>query len=139
MNWYEVLPGLVLLHSIMATAAVVTAFLSRKPRLGKIGLGLLLAVLTMQTSQLFVTLFFRSQPELLRADYFQGLIWMLAAMSYASWRSARFSSLCLILAPLTLVVTLGITNIARKLGRIALEQGADLEWGHGWLLARVMG
>ena len=107
MNWYEVLPGLVLLHAIMATAAVVTAFLSRKPRLGKVGLGLLLAVLTMQTSQLFVTLFFRSQPELLRADYFQGLIWMLAAMSYASWRSARFSSLCLILAPLTLVVTLG--------------------------------
>lgn len=107
MSWYNILPGLVLLHAIMANVAVVGAFLSRKARLKKLARGLLLAVLSMQSTQIVLAFFFRSQPELLRADYFQALIWMLAAMSFFVWRTPRLESLGIVLTPLLLVISLG--------------------------------
>jgi ABC-type transport system involved in cytochrome c biogenesis permease subunit len=106
MNWTEILPGLVLLHAVMATVAVLSGFLSRNERIKLAASGLLLAVFTIQTSQLIVMIVLRENAEIAQTDYIQILIWMLAALSLYVWRVKRLHSLGLILAPLNLVIAL---------------------------------
>ena len=106
MNWFDLLSGLVLLHAIMATVAVVAGFLSGKPRIKQMASGLLLAVSLMQTGVMLIEFGRHGLSLLPRSVYLEGLTWVFALTSLLVWRRPRLEGLLLVLAPFTLIIAL---------------------------------
>ena len=106
MNWFDMLVGLVILHATMATVAVAAGLLSCRERVKRMALGLLSAVLLMQSTLVIAELARYWGGPVPRAVYLEGLAWLLAVTCFVVWRRKRLQGVVILLAPFTLVTAL---------------------------------